>query len=200
MRRIIDIIGSTLALLITSPLLALVALAIVIDSPGNPFYLARRVGRDGLIFRMWKFRTMVPNAAKLGPAITGGSDPRITRIGKFLRRTKLDELPQFINVLTGEMSLVGPRPESPDIVARYTPEQKVVLAAKPGVTGKVQLESGEESDAIPSAENAEEYYVNFLMERKLRADIAYLEQRTLATDARILMNTAVYVLRAFARL
>lgn len=200
MRRFIDIIGSAFALIVTSPLLALVALAIVIDSPGNPFYLARRVGRDGLIFRMWKFRTMVPNAWKLGPPITGASDPRITRIGKFLRRTKLDELPQFINVLTGEMSLVGPRPESPDIVARYTPEQMQVLAAKPGVTGKVQLESGEESDAIPSTENAEEFYVNFLMERKLRADIDYLEHRTIVTDARILMNTAVYVLRAFARL
>lgn len=197
MRRLIDISGSFLALLVTSPLLVAVAVAIAIDSPGNPFYLARRVGKDGAAFRMWKFRTMVPNAAQVGPAITGGRDPRITRLGHFLRRTKLDELPQFINVLTGDMSLVGPRPESPDIVARYTAEQHKVLSAKPGVTGKVQLESGEESDAIPANEDAEEFYIRHLMDRKLRADLEYLEHRTLASDVRILLNTAVYVMRAF---
>ncbi len=198
-RRLMDISGSFLALLVTSPLLIAVAIAIVMDSPGNPFYLARRSGKDGQVFRMWKFRTMVPNASKLGPPITGARDPRITRIGHFLRRTKLDELPQFINVFLGDMSLVGPRPESPDIVARYTPEQHKVLSAKPGVTGKVQLESGEESDAIPADVDAEEFYIHHLMDRKLRVDLEYLEHRTLASDARILMSTAAYVLRAFAR-
>ena len=108
-------------------------------------------------------------------------------------------MPQFINVLTGDMELVGPRPESPEIVARYTDEQMKVLEAKPGVTGKVQLESGEESDFIPSTENAEEFYIHHLMDRKLRADIDYLEHRTLGSDMRILMSTAVYVLRAVAR-
>jgi len=199
MRRLFDILGSAFALLITSPLLLIVAVAIMIDSPGNPFYLARRSGKNGVVFRMWKFRTMVPDAWKLGPPITGGDDPRITRLGRLLRRTKLDEMPQFINVFTGDMSLVGPRPESPEIVARYTSEQKKVLAAKPGVTGKVQLESGEESDLIPANEDAEEFYIRHLMDRKLRADIDYLEHRTVWSDFRILVSTAMYVLRAVAR-
>ena len=197
--RLMDITGSLLALLVTSPLLVVVAIAIMLDSPGNPFYLARRSGKGGRIFRMWKFRTMVPNAWKLGPAITGGRDPRITRLGAFLRRTKLDELPQFVNVFLGNMSLVGPRPESPEIVARYTAQQNQVLSAKPGVTGKVQLESGEESDAIPPGVDAEEFYIHHLMDRKLQADLEYLKHRTLASDARILMDTAAYVFRAFAR-
>ena len=199
MRRSFDAFTAFAALVLLSPLLVLAAFAIVIDSPGNPFYLARRSGQNGVIFRMWKFRTMVPNASRLGPPITGGRDPRITRLGRLLRRTKLDEMPQFINVLTGDMELVGPRPESPEIVARYTDEQMKVLEAKPGVTGKVQLESGEESDFIPSTENAEEFYIHHLMDRKLRADIDYLEHRTLGSDMRILMSTAVYVLRAVAR-
>lgn len=183
-------------LALISPLLALVALAVVIDSPGNPFYRGWRAGKAGRNFRMWKFRTMVAGAAKMGP-ITGKNDARVTRIGRFLRKTKLDELPQFINVLTGEMTLVGPRPEAPEIVALYTPSQRAVLAVKPGVTGRVQLESGEESESIPEGADPHEYYLQHLMERKLRLDLDYLSVRTPQSDARIVLSTATYVLRCF---
>jgi lipopolysaccharide/colanic/teichoic acid biosynthesis glycosyltransferase len=179
-------------LAVISPLLAIVALAVVIDSPGNPFYRGRRAGKDGKIFRMWKFRTMVAGAAKMGP-ITGKNDARITRIGRFIRKTKLDELPQFINVLTGDMTLVGPRPESPEITALYTPSQCAVLAVKPGVTGRVQLESGEESESIPEGADPHRYYLEHLMEPKLRLDLDYLSVRTPLSDARIVLRTATYV-------
>src|SRR6202158_4526312 len=112
MRRLVDIIVALLALVILSPLLAVIALAVFIASPGNPFYGGWRAGRDGRKFRMWKFRSMVNGAAKLGP-VTGKKDPRVTPVGRILRKTKLDELPQFFNLLLGDMTLVGPRPESP---------------------------------------------------------------------------------------
>ncbi len=196
MRRIVDIIISFAALVLLSPLLVVVAVAIMIDSPGSPFYLGWRAGLGGRNFRMWKFRTMVNGAAKMG-SITGRSDRRVTRLGRLLRKTKLDELPQFINVLLGDMTLVGPRPESPDIVALYTPSQRTVLAVKPGVTGRVQLAVGEESETIPEGVPPQEYYVRHLMEPKLRLDLEYLRARTPLSDARIVFETAAVVLRSF---
>lgn len=142
---------------------------------------------------------MVTGAEKLGPSITGRNDSRITPIGRFLRKTKLDELPQFVNVLLGDMTLVGPRPEAPDIVALYTPGQRAVLTAKPGVTGRVQLDSGEESEAIPDGARAAEYYVQHLMDRKLRIDLEYLRIRTPLSDLRILLETAGLVFRALVQ-
>ena len=197
MRRLVDIIAAAIALVVLSPVLAIVALAVALDSPGSPFYRGWRAGKEGRNFRMWKFRTMVSGAAKAGP-ITGRNDRRVTRIGRLLRKTKLDELPQFINVLTGDMTLVGPRPESPDIVALYTPSQRAVLAVKPGVTGRVQLDSGEESETIPEGADPHEYYLEHLMERKLGADLDYLRVRTPLTDARIVFETAAYVLLCLA--
>src|SRR5258706_15249279 len=155
MRTLLDTLLSVAALALLSPLLAAIALVIIIDSPGNPFYLAVRIGKAGRPFRMLKFRTMIKGAAQLGPPITGRNDPRMTRIGRFLRSTKFDELPQFINVILGDMSLVGPRPEALEIVALYTKEQRSVLAVKPGVTGTVQLAAGEESETIPEATKAD---------------------------------------------
>jgi lipopolysaccharide/colanic/teichoic acid biosynthesis glycosyltransferase len=197
MRRAVDIVVAAVALAVLSPLLLIAALAVIIDSPGSPFYRGWRVGKGGRNFRMWKFRSMA-NAVGKGAPITGRNDPRITRVGRLLRKTKLDELPQFINVLTGDMTLVGPRPEAPEIVARYTPEQRAVLAVKPGVTGRVQLEVGEESESIPPEVDAHEYYVEHLMERKLRRDLDYLSVRTPLSDARIVFETAALVFRAFA--
>ena len=199
MRRLIDIAVAALALLALAPLLALVALAIAIESPGNPLYRAWRCGLGGRRFRMWKFRSMVDGAAALGPSITGGDDARITRLGRFLRATKIDELPQFLNVLTGDMTLVGPRPETPEIVDRYEDWHRRVLAAKPGVTGPVQLESGEESESIPPGVAADEYYIAHLMESKLRRDIDYLGWRTGWSDTRIVLATFVYVARALTQ-
>ena len=199
MRRTIDILVALLFLMAASPILLLVAAAVFLESPGNPFYGGWRVGRDGVRFRMWKFRTMVKNAAQMGASITGRNDPRITRVGNLLRRTKLDEFPQFANVLLGDMTLVGPRPESPDIVELYTPGQRAVLAVKPGVTGRVQLDSGEESEHLPDGAEAREYYVNHLMHDKLRRDLEYLRRRTPLSDAGIVIETAAYVFRACLR-
>jgi lipopolysaccharide/colanic/teichoic acid biosynthesis glycosyltransferase len=198
MRRFVDIVAASLALVALSPLLVVIMLAVFISSPGNPFYGGWRAGREGRIFRMWKFRTMIAGAAKMGP-ITGKNDPRVTPLGRILRKTKLDELPQFFNLLLGDMTLVGPRPESPDIVALYTPSQRAVLAVKPGVTGKVQLDSDDESETIPEGVQAYDYYLTHLMAHKLRMDLDYLRGRTVFTDAKIVLATAGLVFRALAR-
>jgi lipopolysaccharide/colanic/teichoic acid biosynthesis glycosyltransferase len=198
MRRLLDIVFAASVLVLTGPLLIAIALIVVLSSPGPAFYRGWRAGQNGTRFRMWKFRTMVAGAEKLGSSITGRNDFRVTRIGRFLRKTKLDELPQFINVLTGDMTLVGPRPESPEIVAQYTPEQRAVLAVKPGVTGLVQLESGEESESIPEGVDSHEYYLKHLMEPKLQRDLEYLGVRTPLSDAGIVLQTAAFVIRAFA--
>lgn len=198
MRRLIDITLSLLILIVLSPLLIAVAILIAIESPGSPFYLAPRAGQNGRRFLMWKFRTMVLNAANLGPAVTGNKDSRITGLGSMLRKTKIDELPQFVNVLKGDMTLVGPRPESPGIVAQYSDRQRQVLQAKPGVTGKVQLESGEESESIPAGVDAEKYYIEYLMDQKIQADLAYLKKRTALSDTQIVLSTVSYVFRAAA--
>jgi lipopolysaccharide/colanic/teichoic acid biosynthesis glycosyltransferase len=199
MRRISDVAVSLAALMMFSPVLLIIAVAVVFESRGNPFYGGWRVGRDGVRFRMWKFRTMVKNASQLGSSITAKKDPRITRVGDVLRRTKLDELPQFVNVLWGDMTLVGPRPESPDIVEAYTPSQRLVLQVKPGVTGRVQLDSGEESDNLPEGTEAREYYLKFVMDAKVRCDLEYLRRRTVRTDIGIVLQTATYVVAACLR-
>jgi lipopolysaccharide/colanic/teichoic acid biosynthesis glycosyltransferase len=197
MRRLVDILFSAAVLVLLSPILAAIALAVAIDSPGPVLYGARRCGRDGRIFRMWKFRTMRTGADRAG-LITGRNDSRVTQSGRLLRRTKLDELPQFLNVLLGHMTLIGPRPESPEIVALYTPAQRAVLRVKPGVTGVVQLEAGEESDSIPDGVKPQQYYVEHLMAPKLRMDLDYLRLRTPLSDTWILARTAAYVLRCAA--
>jgi lipopolysaccharide/colanic/teichoic acid biosynthesis glycosyltransferase len=198
MRRLADVAVAVVALALLSPLMLAIMLAIYISSPGNPFYGGWRAGRGGRNFKMWKFRTMVNGAAKMGP-ITGKNDPRVTRFGRVLRKTKIDELPQFFNLLAGDMTLVGPRPESPEIVALYTPSQRVVLAVKPGVTGKVQLESDDESETIPENVDAYDYYLTHLMDRKLRMDLDYLRGRTVLTDFKIVLATAGLVFRAAAK-
>ena len=198
MRRLIDILLSTLALVLLSPLLLAVAITVAIDSRGNPFYPSWRCGLAGKQFRMWKFRSMIPNADRIGPAITARQDPRITKLGRLLRVTKIDELPQFINVLTGDMTLVGPRPEAPGIVALYTPAQRRVLDVKPGLTGRNQL-AGEESETIPLHAEPEHYYVTQLMHKKLHSDLQYLEARTPWSDTRVVFDTVSFIFRAWVR-
>ena len=198
MRRFVDIFVALMALVAFSPLLAVVMTAVFTSSPGNPFYGGWRAGKDGRNFRMWKFRTMINGAAKMGP-ITGKNDPRVTRLGRLLRKTKVDELPQFFNLLLGDMTLVGPRPESPEIVELYNSSQRAVLAVKPGVTGKVQLESDDESETIPDGAQPYDYYLSHLMNRKLRMDLDYLSGRTVFTDIKIVLATAGLMFRAVAR-
>lgn len=198
MRRMIDIFVSTVALALLLPLFLAVAITVALDSPGNPFYASRRCGVAGKQFRMWKFRSMVPNADRTGPAITARQDPRITKLGRLLRVTKLDELPQFINVLLGDMTLVGPRPEAPGIVALYTSEQRRVLDVKPGLTGRGQL-AGEESETIPLHAEPEQYYVTQMMHKKVHSDLQYLATRTPWSDTRVVFDTVGFIFRAWVR-
>jgi len=195
MRRLIDLLFAAVALILLSPLLGLIALGVMVTSPGNPFFLGPRIGKNGAPFRMWKFRTMVINAASRGPAVTGRNDPRITPLGRLLRATKLDELPQFINLLLGQMTLVGPRPEAPEIVLLYSSQQRAVLAVKPGITGIGQI-LGDESELIPEGVKADEYYVQQLLDPKIRRDLDYLERRTVGSDVQVLYRTAELVVRA----
>jgi lipopolysaccharide/colanic/teichoic acid biosynthesis glycosyltransferase len=186
--RFLDAIASGLGLIVLSPLFLLVALAIWLDSPGPVFFRARRVGKEGVPFSLYKFRSMVAGADKQGPGITATGDARITRVGRFLRRTKIDELPQLINVLEGEMSLVGPRPEDPRYVALYTPEQRRVLAVRPGITSAASLAYRHEEQLL-TGEDWETTYRTRVLPEKLTIDLAYLEQRTISSDLKLIFHT-----------
>ena len=195
-KRIFDLVGAILALLMLAPLLAAIALWIKLDSPGPVLFRQQRVGRGGREFSIRKFRTMVADAAARGPPLTVGADPRITRAGAFLRRSKLDELPQLLDVLAGHMSLVGPRPEVPVYVARYPAELRDrVLALRPGITDPVSLELADENDLLARAADPEREYIEVLLPRKLRAAVAYAEHANLWTDLRVIVRTLVLLVR-----
>ena len=188
MRRLLDVIASAGGLVVLSPFFLLIAVLIKRDSPGPVFYKARRVGKNGQEFRLYKFRSMVADADRRGPAITAAGDARVTPTGRFLRNTKLDELPQLINVLRGEMSLVGPRPEDPRYVVLYTPEQSRVLRVRPGITSAASLAYRYEEQLLRGPE-WEVIYRSQVMPAKLAIDLAYLDQRTLLTDLRLVVQT-----------
>ncbi len=192
-KRALDLAISGLGLLVLSPLMLIAAIWIKVDSKGPIFYRGERVGKDGELFGMYKFRTMVVDADRIGPPVTYNADPRVTRVGRFLRDTKLDELPQLINVLEGEMSLVGPRPEDPSYVAYYTDEQRQVLRVKPGVTGPTQLEYRSEASMMHGP-TADEEYLASIMPAKLELDLHYVRNRSLALDLKILWRTATTLL------
>lgn len=199
MRRAVDIAAAVLGMLLLAPAFLLLALAIRLDSPGRPFYGGWRMGKEGARFRMWKFRTMVENGDRMGPGITARQDPRITRVGALLRKTKLDELPQLYNLLRGDLTLVGPRAEVPDIVARYTSEQREVLRVKPGITGPGQIfYTTDQADTIPEGVPADDYYVAHLLGPKIRIDLDYVRTRSWRTDLRVLWRTAQIVARSVA--
>lgn len=196
--RAVDIGIGLVALIVLSPVLLAIVLAVTIESPGGPLYRGWRAGRGGRPFRMWKFRTMVLDAERKGPGITAARDSRVTRVGAFLRRTKLDELPQFVNVIVGDMTLVGPRAELPSIVEKYSPEQSKVLSVKPGITGPGQIYyTTEQAETIPDHVPADEYYVEHLLDRKLRIDIDYINRSTAWTDLVVLLQTVRLMLRGF---
>jgi len=194
LKRLLDVVAAAVGLVVLSPLMAVIALAIRWDSPGPVFYRAKRVGKGGKLFLMYKFRTMVADAEKMGPSITVKDDPRITRVGRFLRKTKLDELPQLINVLKGEMSLVGPRPETPSMVEHYTPEQRRVLEVTPGITGLAQLYYSNEEEML-NPDNWHEEYVRKILPHKLALDLLYIEHRSLALDLTIIGRTILKLVR-----
>jgi lipopolysaccharide/colanic/teichoic acid biosynthesis glycosyltransferase len=200
MRRLFDVLVSAILLILLAPLLVLVALAVRLTSKGPALYRAERVGRGGTIFHMLKFRTMVTGADRMGPGITAQGDPRVTAVGRFLRATKLVEMPQFVNVLTGEMTLIGPRAESPQFVAHYTAEQRRLLEVPPGITGPGQLRyTTDQQDKVVDVARAEEVYIQEILTEKLARDLEYLERRGFVSDVKVLAETAWVMVAGLAR-
>lgn len=188
-KRGLDVAASAAGLSVLWPVGLGAAAAILLEDGWPVLYGARRVGHKGKIFTMYKFRTMRRDAAARGPAITGARDPRVTRVGHVLRAAKIDELPQLWNVLRGEMSLVGPRPEDPAYVALYTPAQRAVLAVRPGITGPAQLVFNDEARLLRPG-RVHEDYVTVVLPAKLAVDLEYVASPSLLIDLRIIIATA----------
>ena len=189
-KRAFDLLLAGLGLVLLSPLLLAIAIAVKLDSPGPVFYRQQRVGRHGVPFRIHKFRTMAHVERDAGPQLTVGADARITRVGAVLRRHKLDELAQLIDVLQGTMSLVGPRPEVPRYVALYPPELRTkVLSVRPGITCLASIEFRNESELLARAADPEREYVQVVMPQKLALGARYADTASLGLDVRILWRT-----------
>jgi lipopolysaccharide/colanic/teichoic acid biosynthesis glycosyltransferase len=197
--RLLDVSISLLGLIVLSPVLLIVAVAVKCGSPGPVLYRARRVGKDGRLFSLYKFRSMAADAAGRGPRVTGSDDARVNGVGRLLRRTKLDELPQLFNTLVGDMSLVGPRPEDPGYVESYSAEQRQVLRVKPGITGAATVLHRHEEQML-TGPDWEETYRRDILPAKLQIELDYLSRRTLLKDVRILAQTASALFTKPARL
>jgi lipopolysaccharide/colanic/teichoic acid biosynthesis glycosyltransferase len=195
MKQIFDLVFATIGLIMLSPLLIAIALAIKLTSRGPVFYRGERVGLNGKIFRMFKFRTMVINAEQIGGSSTPDDDPRLTRVGKFLRRYKLDELPQFINVVVGDMSLVGPRPQVGWVVERYTPEERLVLTVRPGITDYASVKFHNEGEILRGSANPDEDYFRLIHPMKMQLSIEYVRNASVFTDVKIILRTLLAILK-----
>ncbi len=192
-KRIFDFICSTLGLIVLSPILIAIAIKIKFGSDGPVFFKQIRVGEKNKEFEILKFRTMVVDAEKLGRQITVGNDSRITRIGGFLRKYKLDELPQLINVFKGDMSLVGPRPEVPRYVKLYNEQQRKVLEVKPGITDLASIRYRDENDLLGEAENPDDLYINTIMPDKLALNLEYIKKNNVFLDIYIILKTIMKI-------
>jgi len=190
-RRALDVVVSLAGLFVLSPLLALIALLVKATSAGPVLFVQERVGRGLVPFRLFKFRTMVADAPARGPAITVGSDARVTRVGGFLRRTKLDELPQLVNVLRGDMSLVGPRPEVPKYVALYGEAERRIFTVRPGITDPSSLLYRDESAVLATYPDPERVYREVVLPYKIAVSLAYADSRTVLSDVGLLVRTAL---------
>lgn len=196
MKRLFDFCASSLGLLFLSPLLAVISIAVKLDSRGPVYFRQERVGQFGIPFRIHKFRTMVVNAEARGMQITVGADPRVTRVGVFLRRYKLDELPQLIDVFLGRMSLVGPRPEVPRYVACYPPEVRdLVLSVRPGITDRASIEFKDENEILGRAADPHRAYVEEVLPVKLGYYVDYVKNRSLIGDVGIIILTLLAIAR-----
>lgn len=196
LKRVFDVVASAAGLVLLCPVMAAIAVAVRIGSPGSALFAQTRVGRDGRLFEILKFRTMYANPAAPTRGITVGRDPRITRVGAVLRAYKLDELPQLVNVLRGDMSLVGPRPELPAYVALYPPDVRdVVLSVRPGITDPTSINLRDESELLGAAADPDRFYVEELLPRKIQAQAAYVRSRSLADDLRLIGRTIVSIAR-----
>ena len=195
MKRIFDILFSVNALLLLSPILIIIGILIILESRGGMFFSQKRIGKKEQPFQILKFRTMFLDAEKKGQITVGDRDPRITRVGFFLRKYKLDELPQFWNVLIGEMSIVGPRPEVPYYVSFYNQNQRQVFKVKPGITDYASLKYFDENKLLGKSENPEQTYIQEIMPKKLALNLEYVNNHNFSTDLKIIGKTALRILK-----
>jgi len=193
-KRIIDFILALAGLILLFPIFIIIAILIKLEDRGSIFFRQSRVGQKGKLFKIYKFRTMVENAENLGAQVTKGDDPRITKIGKKLRKYKLDELPQLINVLKGDMSLVGPRPEVPKYVKVYEKEYEEILKVKPGITDYAALEFIDEEEILKGVKNPEKTYLEEVLPKKIKYYKTYLQDISFVTDLKLIVRT---ILRIF---
>ncbi len=194
-KRCFDVVVAGTSLVLLAPLLLLVAVAVRLGSPGPALFRQVRVGLDGRSFVLLKFRTMVQGADRLAANVSAADDPRVTRVGRFLRSWYLDELPQLVNVVRGDMSLVGPRPETPEYVAMMDADERRVLTVRGGLAGPSTLAFMDEARLLAAADDAEQYYVTTLLHSRVREDLRYLELRSWRYDVRLLVSQVVAILR-----
>ncbi|MEY9874749.1 lipopolysaccharide/colanic/teichoic acid biosynthesis glycosyltransferase [Streptacidiphilus sp. MAP12-33] len=194
LRRCVDVTAAAVLLVFLLPLLLLVALVVELTSEGPALYRQQRVGRFGEPFTIWKLRTMVVDADRGGPAVGGSTDPRITAVGHWLRETRLDELPQLVNLLRGDMTLIGSRPEVQRFLPCYTPREREILNTRPGVLGPGALYGADRTDELCRAADPDAWYAAHQLHPKLALDLAYLADRRLRTDLGLLLRTAAVVL------
>lgn len=194
-KRIFDFIFSLFGLILIFPILIIVSILISINSKGGIFYRQVRVGENNKDFKIFKFRTMYLNADKLGLLTVGGRDPRITKVGYYLRKSKLDELPQLINVFLGDMSFVGPRPEVRKYVELYSDSQKKVLEMKPGITDLASIQFRNENIILAKQENPNQYYIDVIMPTKLEINLKYLKERSLLKDCIVIFKTFLIIFK-----
>lgn len=195
LKRTMDFVGSLLGVMVLSPVYIIICIAIKLTSPGPIFFKQVRVGLNGKEFKILKFRTMVVDAEKLGKQITVGKDSRITKVGHFLRKFKLDELPQLFNVLLGDMSLVGPRPEVPYYVNMYNEEQRKVLLVKPGITDLASIRYKDENEVLGQCDNPEEHYIKTIMPDKLKLNLEYIDNNNIFIDLGIIFKTIFKIVK-----
>lgn len=189
LKRLFDILFSSLGLIVMFPILIFSAIAIKLDSQGPALYRGKRIGRYGKPFRIYKFRAMVVNAEKLGGSSTPADDPRITNVGKYIRKFKLDELPQLINVLMGDMSFIGPRPQVPEDVALYTKEEKSILSVRPGITDWASIKYHNEGEILRGSPDPDQAYIEKIRPGKIKLELEYVRNHSFWIDLKILLKT-----------
>lgn len=195
LKRLVDFMAASAGLVVLSPIAVLVAVLIKVDSPGPVIFRQVRVGKGGRQFSIWKFRTMQHNAPALGPGITTAGDRRITRVGRYLRRWKIDEFPQLVNVVRGEMSLVGPRPELPEFVELYDEKERAVLDLRPGITDPASLQYRNEEEVLQSAADPLGYYRDTVLRKKIELNLEYQAKATVFSDIWLVLRTIMAMLR-----
>jgi len=188
-KRFFDIVAVLIGSVILFPIMVPIILWIKLSSKGPLFYIQERVGKDFKVFKLYKFRSMIVNADLKGPSVTSGDDPRITKVGKLIRKTKIDELPQLLNVLQGHMSLVGPRPEVMKFVAQKREEYKKVLSVKPGITDNAAIEFRDEEGIMEQYENKEEAYINKVLPQKIKLYYKYIDSISFLNDIQLILKT-----------